>query len=432
MQPKTFLPRLLAALLGTLPLASALALDATWSGFATLGYARSDSDYTYQRFISKDGTLKRDTLLAGQLDLRLSPQWSATLQAKLAPADDDDSRWRSTAAWAFLAWRPDNDWLLRAGKVRLPMYLYSESLDIGVASDMVRLPHEMYSIVPTNDFTGLFVTRSLAWGEREVSVDAFSGQADATARFRLRDGAPPALPAGPWFKTVNVKVNGLALTVRDSTLAWRVALLSTRTRPVDGTGVPVRFPRVDLAPGMGYWQVDDRMPGPGLERVRRIRNLALTAGAEWQFGDGWRVAGEAVRMRQRDTELGSDSRAGYIALFKRLGDFTPYVSAARQRSSDGLLGWQQRLSQPGLPAMVPGADQINAAQRVSGETLYAFDQRSLALGLSYALSPTAKLKGEWMQTHVGRASAHFDVPAGQPDAQGLRVQTLSASLSVAF
>ena len=425
-------PRLLAALLCCLSLAPARALEATWSGFATLGYARSDSAYTYQRFIHQDGSFKRDSLLAGQLDLRLSPQWSATVQAKLAPANDSDQGLRATAAWAFVAWRPDNDWLLRAGKVRLPIYLYSESLDIGVASDMVRLPHEMYSTVPTNDFTGIFATRSFNGSQRDVSLDAFSGQADATARLWIRDGLPPVLPAGPLFKTVQVKVNGLALTARDSTLTWRVALLSSRTTPVDGPRLPVRFARVDLAPGLGYWQVGDSLPGPGVERVSRIRNLALTAGAEWQFGDGWRLAGEAVRMRQRDTELGSDSKAGYIALFKRVGSFTPYVSAARQRSSDGVLGWHQRLTTPTLPAFVPGAAQINAAQRVAGESGYAFDQRSLALGLSYALSPTAKLKGEWMRTQVGQASGHFDVPAGQPDAQGLRVHTLSAGLSLGF
>jgi hypothetical protein len=419
-----------AALSG--PASRAQDLEATWSGFATLGWAQSDSDTTTQRFINRDGSWKRDSLLAGQLDLRLSPQWSATVQAKLAACETRDDSVCARTAWAFVAWRPGNDWLLRAGKVRVPLYLHSESLDVGVASDMARLPHEMYSVVPTNDFTGLFATRNFSWGEREISLEGYAGQANATARLWLRDGLPPEVPAGAFFRTVNVKVTGLVLSSRDETLTWRLGAISARTRSADGQPLPVRFPRVDIGPGLTYWQVDDSLPGPGIDRVDRIRNLALTAGAEWSFGSGWRLAGEYVRMMQRDTELGSDSKAGYLALFRRIGAFTPYASVSRQRSSNGVLDWHERLTTPTLPPFVPGAAQINAAQRIAGESGYAFDQRSLALGLSYALSPTAKLKGEWMRTRVGRASGHFDVPAGQPDAQGLQVHTWTANLSVAF
>ncbi len=422
----------LVAGLAAWTIAPAHAVDANWSGFATLGYTRSDSDYSYQRFINKDGSFKRDSLLAGQLDLRLSPEWSATVQGKLAAATDTDSRWRATAAWAFVGWRPNNDWLLRAGKMRLPLYLHSESLDIGVASDMARLPHETYSIAPTNEYTGLFVTRSFAWGERDITLDAIDGHADVPARLWLRDGLPPQIPAGADFRVVKVHVRGLVATVRDTTLTTRLALLTTNTRSANGAPISVRYPRVELGPGLGYWQVDNSLPGPGVEAVPSVRNVALTAAADWQFGDGWRLTGEYVRMFQRDTELGSDSKAGYLALFKRLGAWTPYVSVARQRSSDGVLGWRERLTTPSLPAFVPGADQINAVQRVAGESGYAFDQRSLALGTSYALSPRAKLKGEWMLTGVGRASNHFDVPSGKPDAGGLRVHTLTVNLNVAF
>jgi len=420
-----------ALVLMALP-ALAQPVEASWSGFATVGVAKSDSDATYQRFITRDGGWKRDSLLAGQLDLQLAPQWSATVQARLAACETRDDSVCARTAWAFLAWRPGNDWLLRAGKLRLPLYLYSESLDVGVASDMARLPHEMYSIAPTNDFSGLSVTRSLGRGAGETTLEAYAGTATATARFWVRDGAPPALPAGPLFHSVHVNVSGLALTSREEHLTWRLGLMHTRTRNADGSPLPVRFPRVDLGQGIGYWKVDDDMPGPDIERVAQIGNLALTAGADWALGEGWRLAGEVVRMRQRDTELGSDSRAGYLALFKRLGAYTPYVSLARQHSSPGLLNWHDRLTTPTLPDFVPGAAQLNAAQRVAGENLYAFDQRSLALGLSYALSPTAKLKGEWMRTRVGRASGHFDVPAGQPDVQGLQVHTWTANLSVAF
>jgi hypothetical protein len=415
-----------------LQLSTAWAVEANWSGFATLGYSQSDSAYAYQRFINKQGTLRTDSVLAGQLDLRLSPQWSATVQAKLAPAEDNDQRYSASAAWAFVAWRPSNDWLVRAGRLRMPLYLYSESLDVGVSHDMARLPYEMYSISPTNDLLGLSISRSLSLGEQDLSLDAYNGQASPYARQWHRDGLPPYVEAGAGFTKATVRFSGLVLTGRAPTLTWRLGVLSGRTRRADGEPLPVRYPRVDVAPGIGYWKVDDGQPGPPIEKVITFRNTALTLGAEWQVGDGWRVAAEAVRMRQSDTELGSDSKAGYLAVFKRIGAWTPYVSLARQRSSDGLLEWNRRLTQDQLPAFIPGAAQNNAAQRLAGESLYAFDQRSYALGLSHAWSATTKIKAEWMRTEVGAASNHFDVPSGQPDTQGLRVNTLTLNVSVAF
>lgn len=407
-------------------------IEASWSGFATLGYTRSDSAYAYQRFIHEDGSFKRDSLVAGQLDLRLSPQWSATVQAKLAAKEDADEGVGLRTTWAFLAWRPSDDWLVRAGKVRVPLYLHSESLDVGVAQDVARQPHEMYSVSPTNDFTGLFVTRSFGAGETETSLDVYSGQARATARFWYRDGMAPYVPSGAAFETVKVRLTGLALTVRGTELTWRLGLHTTSTSRTDGGAVVVRFPHVDIGPGLGYWKVDASMPGPAIETTVRIRNRAFTAGADWWITDTWRVTAEFVRMRQRDTEMGSDSRAGYLAVFKRFGAFTPYASLARQRSSDGLLEWQRRLTEERLPDFIPGAAQTNAAQRLAGESLYAFDQRSTALGVSYALSSTAKLKAEWMRTRVGAVSNHFDTPQDRSGTRGLRVDTLSANVSVAF
>ena len=423
---------------GLLALAAALAapatraVEASWSGFATLGYARSDSAYTYQRYINDQGTWQRDSLVAGQLDLRLSPQWSATAQVKLAPATDKDDHWRARASWAFVGWRPDNDWLLRAGRLRAPLYLHSESLDVGVSHDMARLPHEMYSISPTNDVDGLSASRSFVIGHRDVGVDAYAGQARTEARFWSRDGVPGATRPGPFFIAIRAKMAGMVLTVRDPSLTWRLGVHAATTRPIGGRSLAKQFPRVDLGPGIGYWQVDDAFPGPGVPRTSRVRNLILTGGLEWQLGEGWRVAGEFVRMRQRDTELGSDSLGGYVALFKRFGDFTPYVSLARQQSSDEIRGWYTRLTSGGLPSQLPGAAQINGAQRQAAEGLYAFDQRSLAVGLSYALSPTARVKTEWMRTRVGEMSNHFDTPPGLPDPRGLKVDTLTMNLNVAF
>ena len=61
------------------------------------------------------------------MDAKLADQFGATAQFKFAPASNSDDRYTGTVSWAFLSWRPSNDWLFRAGKQRIPLYLYSQT-----------------------------------------------------------------------------------------------------------------------------------------------------------------------------------------------------------------------------------------------------------------------------------------------------------------
>ncbi|HEY0665141.1 MAG TPA: hypothetical protein VGD24_03665, partial [Gallionella sp.] len=147
-----------------------LAADVSLSGFGTIGYAKSDQSYNYQRFVNDKGTLKRDSVLGIQMAAQFTPEWSATVQAKVAPALDDDTRYAASLSWAFLAYRPNNDWLIRAGKLRMPFYLNSENLDVGETYDAARLPNELYSVSPTMDFTGATFLKTWYLADSELDL----------------------------------------------------------------------------------------------------------------------------------------------------------------------------------------------------------------------------------------------------------------------
>ena len=430
---RPLLPLLLSS--GLALLAGPAAADVAWSGFATLGYAVSDQDFTYQRFIKREGTFSRDTLFGLQADARLGPQWSATAQLKLAPAADHDSRWDATVAWAFVAWRPSDDWLLRAGRLRVPMFLRSESMDVGQTHDMARLPTELYSIIPTTDFDGGFISRSWAPGndsQRDITLDAYSGVVHTVARFWLTDGLPPAAPAGANFWPAKLRVSGLALTLRQRDLLLRTSLTSTAVSRRDGVPVATDYPYVALGPGMGYYQVDPALPGPGVPTTNRAHNTLFSLGAEAGLGSGWRTMAEVVRNVQHDTPFGADATAGYVALFKQINRFAPYASLSGMTSRQAGFDWYRRLTDNPLPAAVPGADMINAAQRAASQSYWLTTQTSLALGSSYALSPDAKLKAEWLHTRIGRVSRLAESGPGQPLPHDTSVNVLSVNLSVVF
>jgi hypothetical protein len=191
-------------------------------------------------------------------------------------------------------------------------------------------------------------------------------------------------------------------------------------------------PELGLPPGLGYYQVSNAMPGSGVPKVASIRNTILSLGGETSFGDGWRLAGEYVRNRQHDTEFASDTTGSYVALFRRIGKLTPYVSISKLDSRASAFDWYKRLTTNPLPDYVPGATQINQAQRLAAESIWLADQRSLALGASYALTPNLKLKGEWLRTHIGQVSRLVDTPPGQPTVHDTAVDVVSVNLNFAF
>lgn len=423
---------LLACALSALCSLPAAALDLSWSGFGTLGYAQSNRDYTYQRFITDGGSFERDTVLGGQLDAQFAPQWSATAQITLAPSLRHDRGWSFSTTWAFIGWRPADEWLVRLGRLRLPLYLHSESLDVGQSHDMARLPTEMYSIIPSNDFNGLSLTKTWQQGETgEVSLDAYVGRSRTAARLWQRDGLPPYLPAGPAFADITVRVSGLVLTLRDADLQLRAGVHRAATARTNGQPVPVNFPYVQAGPGVGYYQVDASMYGPGIATVNPLHNTIATLGAEYAVGNGWGLAAEFARDFQHGSELGSDTRGGYVAVSRRIGDFTPYTSVAALRSSRVSMDWYDQLTAP-LSPYLPGAAQIAAVQRLAAEGIYATDQRSLAIGSAYHLSPTSKLKLEWMRTRIGRMSRLVDTPAGSASPRNTHVDVLSLNYNFVF
>ena len=412
--------------------ASAAALEVVPSGFGTVGYAQSNRPYAFERFIDEGGTLDRDSVFGLQLDARLGMQWSATLQLKAAPSLKSDSRWDVRPAWAFVGWRPSDDWLLRAGRMRAPLYMYSESMDVGVTHDMVRLPTEMYSIAPSTDFDGASVGKTWARGDNEYALDAYAGRFNTSARLWFRDGAPPVVPAGAQFFDVEVRSAGLVFSLRQPGTLWRAGWHHTTTRQISGATIPVDYAFVPVAPGLGYYQVDPSLPGPGVNAVASIRNDIFTFGLEHQFGQGWRVAAEYARNVQHDTQLGSDTRGGYVAVFKELGRATPYVSVGALRSSTRQLDWFDNLTMHPLPDVIPGAAQINAAQRLAAESFYATDQRSLALGSSFSIDPQQKVKVEWKRTHIGRVSRLVDTPAGSDEVHDTHIDVWSVNYNFAF
>ena len=230
--------------LAALPVAavdfSVAAVDFSVSAFGTLGYARSDQPYTYQRFIDRSGTFRRDSLAGLQVDARLADKFGATVQVKVAPDTGNDNRYEGSVSWAFLSYRPTNDWLIRAGKQRIPFYLYSETVDVGVTYDFARLPTEMYSIISSNDFTGLSFSKNWGMENGDLSLTATGAREPPISALDTRQHSADAEVRRSIYEE-DVKGGGLVLSYKRNEDTYRIGVHRAVFRR-RGTGLRFRRP----------------------------------------------------------------------------------------------------------------------------------------------------------------------------------------------
>jgi len=419
---KTPLLKMAVLALATTGSLTAQAVDFSYSAFGTLGAAVSDRDFRYQRFIDSDASLKRDSVLGAQVDAQFTPALSATVQAKVAPSMRNDRTWDLSASWAFASWRPNNDWLLRAGKLRIPVYLSSENMDVGQSYEFARLPTEMYSIAPTTDITGLYITRNWTLPDSELTVDVYTGQAKVWIRVASRD-------TGVAFYDYNTHVSGSVLTWRADDTMLRFGWHHAGTKSIDGPQNPQHVGYNPILPGVGFYGVT--------AYTHQIVNDILTVGLDQRLPDNWRVMLELERNFQHDTDLGANTAGGYLALLKTMDRWTPYVAVSKLKTVGAPARLRNALNQVDPASLVPfvgptGAAQIGAGQRQLVDGIPFYDQHSLAIGTSYAITPHSKLKAEWLHTWVKRGSAMVDSPANGPAVSDQGINVLSLSYNFAF
>jgi hypothetical protein len=410
-----------------------LAADFSISGFGTLAYARSDQPYNYQRFINDRGTFKRDSVAGIQIDAKFPDHFGATMQIKEAPATDSDHGYESTVAWAFLSFRPSNDWLISAGKQRIPFYLYSQSYDVSVTYDFARLPTEMYSLSPSNDFNGLSLSKNWPLASGDLTVDGYWGRSKFDTRYWLRDGVPGVQSPGAVFRGVEFGGKMVVLSYKQGDDTYRIGVVRGIGRMQDGTPLPSSYPFVTVFPGFGYYQVNASMPGPGVGTKSGFHNTIVTLGADVRFDQGFRATAEFARtyITQSGVDFANASSRGYIGVLKKIEQWTPYVSYAFLHSETGQLSVYNKVNSNTVPNFVPGAVLINASQRVGADLMLPYDQRSWALGTSYSFSASSKLKAELMRTRIGQVSSLVDGPPGS-NIRNQNINVFSVSYNFVF
>jgi hypothetical protein len=141
--------------------------------------------------------------------------------------------------------------------------------------------------------------------------------------------------------------------------------------------------------------------------------------------------GEYARRTIANATLGADTHAAYLALLRPIDKWTPYLYVAGIRSDDEVLDLYESMNGNRVPDFIPTASLINASQRFGADWMIAYDQYTLALGTSYNLTRTSKIKAEIAHTRSGITSSFIDAPTGE-DSGDREVNVFSLSYSFSF
>lgn len=182
---KTFQTLLLAsAAIATAAITQAAELDV--HGFASIagGLTTSEerlpagaqsqfvADRPNRGIYDDDLSFKPDTLLGLQISSDLSQELSITAQFTAAGGEDFDAE----IQWFYLTYGLSDDLDLMAGKQRLPLFFYSDFLDVGYAYHWIRPPVETYNAT-NNTYEGVQLLYRFSNGDWDSRVQTYVGQA---------------------------------------------------------------------------------------------------------------------------------------------------------------------------------------------------------------------------------------------------------------
>ncbi|THF65368.1 hypothetical protein [Pseudothauera rhizosphaerae] len=393
---------LVAALGAVLPAQlRAEAPDFHLSGFATVGALVTDrSDvWAYRSGFNKPGRNRldfgTDTLVGVQGSLRVGQASDFTVQAVSSetPHGDYDPR----IAWAFWRYNVNAALTLRAGRLRAPFFMLSDSLNVNYAYPWVRPPQEVYGLNPFSEIDGADLLLRVPAGALELELKPYFGN----GRIDLADDSRATLRD---VRGINVALSGVHLSAH---LSHGEGRLHVKWGD-DGY----------RAVAAGLTQAGGALAGvPAQLAGDEGRARFSSAGLQWDDGRHLVIA-EAVQRRVN--RYVNSAQAWQLTVGQRSGSFTHFLTLARQRQDRPVA--RADIADPALAA---GFAAFLASRNEA--------QRSVTVGTRWDFARNAAFKAQLSRARIDRDAwgSFFPGDPRQPPG-GHRVHVLSLSLDVVF
>lgn len=150
--------------------------DIQFSGFGTLaGGVLTDSNTEVRNYTDSELDFKTGSFFALQAYSDLQDGLSATAQVRARGVDD----WDPEFTWAYLSYEVQPNWRIQVGRQRIPIYLYSDYLDVSYAYHWIAPPTEVYQST-FDSIDGIGTIHDFAIGDAMVNLRFYYGQENTT------------------------------------------------------------------------------------------------------------------------------------------------------------------------------------------------------------------------------------------------------------
>lgn len=385
----------LTQLIGIVPAVSA-GNNLQLSGFGTAALISLEQNDVFFNHPGKQRERRRnewisasDTLLGVQGSLSLRNDTEATVQVIVEENYQNDVKPR--LAWAFVRHDLKPNLTVRAGRLRTPFFMHSDSLDINFAHPWVRPPVEVYGLNPVSDLDGVDMLYRTHIGGFNVEVQPYFGY----GKVKFPDGSAQLDHTG-----------GISINMSRGDL--RVQFGHGEGGFDLNYGDPIYLGTRDYLLASGQADVVARLSGDD-------GHTSFSAiGFQWDR-NAYQFSGELAR-RRADKFL-ANAYAWYLSAAYQAGSFAPFVVLAKQNASS------QIVAANGDPVL-----EGYLASRSS-------NQESLALGVRWDAAPNKAIKLQWTRNWVDNDAWGAFFPTGDPtvsNPSGRRIDMLNLSLDFVF
>jgi Gram-negative porin len=363
------------------------------SAFGTLGVVHSSedrADFTDDIFKSNGAGNTRawspdvDSRVGGQVIASFTPQLAAMLQ--VISDQNSDGSFTPHVEWANVKYQFTPDLSMRFGRIVLPSFLFSDSRNVGYANPWVRLPVELYSLVPVASSDGVDVSYALHIGHVVQTLMGTYGATDST-----QPGGGASAARRQWTLSDTIEFGSLT-----AHLTYQQANLTL-------SSLHTLFGAFRQFGPQGNALADTYDP-----YNRRLTFFGI--GAMYDPGS-WFLAGE-WGTTDLHSVLGK-STAWYASAGYRLGRLTPYLTYGELEANSNRTDPGLTVSE--LPPFLAGpANGLNAAlNSILGSIA---DQNTISVGARWDFVKNVDLKLQFDHTRLGAGSPGTLVNL-QPDFQ---------------
>jgi hypothetical protein len=257
---------------------------------------------------------------------------------------------------------------VRAGRLRLPLYLLSDSLDVNYANAWVRPPQEFYAAGSLTRYEGADLLWRTKLGKVSFLVQPYAG------------GTSIVLPGGVTRVVVN-DILGLNVSAMPGDFVFRVGYLRDKL-----TVNSSAFDNGVLPALRAICRIGDQAACAQLIEQPTVDEDSSFTTFSASYDNGKYFGSSELGLRDQDSEL--QATAWYVSGGTRIGAWTPYATySATERKTP------TRFTEGTFPGGggLPSTNAFVTSLRLSS----AMDQSTITLGLRRELWNNVAIKGQY-------------------------------------